>query len=175
MEKKTINVHAFTIHIYSILVVALIVLAVILGLKYAHLKLAMDRYTQGTIMMNQNATTARISDYAIIIGVSAQNLTPAQLQNYVSSVSTVLNRDVVIVDNNKKILADTVASNIGSTYSFDLSNEIEKTIEDGQVRGFEEKSTDYPNGISQVIVAMQDSGGVTVGAVIISNNLLPEQ
>ena len=45
MEKKTISVHAFTVHIYTIAIVVLLLLLAVLGIKYMHLKLSVQKYT----------------------------------------------------------------------------------------------------------------------------------
>lgn len=171
MEKKTISVHAITVHIYTIAIIVLLLLLAVLGIKYLHLKWSVIKYTQSTIWMNsQGKPTGQISDYGIIIAQSVSNIPPSDLQNYVTAVSKALNRDVVIMDNSKKILADTVSVNKGKTYSYDVNNEIKMTIEDGKTRSFEERSTDYPYGILEIVVPIKDAAGNIIGTVIVSDS-----
>jgi predicted phosphodiesterase len=99
-------------------------------------------------MNQQEKPTGQISDYAVIIADGAsQYVLPSDLQNYVTALSKSLNRDIVILDKTHKVLADTIAVNKGTMYGFDSNNEIEATLSDGKVRLFEERSTDYPNGV----------------------------
>lgn len=93
-----------------------------------------------------------------------------QLQMYVSEVSTQTGRDIVVVDKDKVILADTISANIGEVYAEDKGGEIGKTMFDGVPRSFLEKSTDYPNGINQTVVQIKDKSGTIVGAFIISSS-----
>jgi hypothetical protein len=172
MEKKTISVHAFTIHIYTIAIVLLVLLLVVVGLKYLHLKMSVDKFTASTIWLNQQRQpTGYISDYAVAIEQSFQYVPQTQSQNYISAVSKVLSRDVVVMDNGQKILADTVPANDGKLYSGD-SGVIQMTISDGKTRQFEEKSSDYPNGILETVVAMRNTKGDIIGAVLVSNSTI---
>jgi hypothetical protein len=172
MEKKTISVHAVTIHIYTIAIILLLLLLGILGLKYIHLKLAVQGYTRSTIWMNQQERpTGYISDYAVSIAQSFQYVPAADAQNYISAVSKALSRDIVVMDNTQKILADTIPANKGTVYTGD-SGIIQMTIGDGKTRKFEEKGVDYPNGILETVVAMKNAKGEIVGAVLISNSTI---
>jgi len=166
-----IQVHAFTVHIYTIAIVLLLLLLAVLGFKYLHLKLSLENYTRSTIWMNQQSKpTGQISDYAAIIADGAsQYVTSANLENYITTVSKDLNRDVVVVDKDQKILADTIPANKGAMYSFDLNGVIRLTLSDGATRTFEERSKDYPNGITEVVVPMKNAKGETIGAVLVSS------
>lgn len=172
VEKKKINVHAFTVHIYTIAIIVLLLFVAVLGAKYWHLKWSVKNFTQSTIWMNsQSKATGQISDYGVIIGETAsQHISSSDLQSYVTTISKALNRDIVIMDSSKKILADTVSVNKGTTYSYDANNEIEMTIKDGKTRKFEERSTDYPSGVLEVVVPMKDVTGDTIGAVLVSDS-----
>lgn len=94
----------------------------------------------------------------------------AQLQEYVSQVSTQTGRDIVVVDKDKVILADTISANVGEVFAEDKNGEIGKTMFDGVPRTFLEKSTDYPDGINQTVVQIKDKSGTIVGAFIISSS-----
>ncbi len=173
MEKKLISVHAVTIHIYTIAIALLVLLLLVLGIKYWHLKLSVQGYTRSTVWMNeQEKPTGFISDYGVIIAQSVQSIPASSLQNYVAAISKDLNRDIVVVDGSKKILADTLSSNSGKTYKYDLGSEVQLTISDGKLRSFEEKSSDYPNGITEIVVPMKNAKGDIVGAVLISDSEL---
>jgi hypothetical protein len=95
---------------------------------------------------------------------------PKELQSYVKAFSAKTLRDIVILDTNRKILADTISSNIGKKYSEDKNGEITKTIGDSIPRNFMETSSDYPNGISETVVPLKDNHGATVGAIIMSDS-----
>lgn len=173
MEKKIISVHAVTVHIYTIAIALLILLLAVLGIKYFHLKLAVEKYTQSAIWINsQEKPTGQISDYGLIISQAVLDVPAANLQNYVTNLSKQLDRDIVILDKSQKILADTLPLNVGLTYAYDKDNQVKLTIEDGQTRSFEEKSKDYPNGIFQLIVPTKNALGQITGAVIISRSTL---
>ncbi len=90
------------------------------------------------------------------------------LESYISSISNGVKRDMVVVDTNKMILADTVSKNVGSKFMEDKGNEVGQTIADGNIRSFEEISGDYPKGITQVVLPMKDQSGKALGAVIVS-------
>jgi hypothetical protein len=171
MEKKMIQVHAFTVHLYTVAIVLLILLLAILGFKYLHLKWSLANYTRSTIWMNQQGKPmGEISDYAVIIADGAsQYIASADLERYVVTVSKDLNRDVVVLDKDQRILADTIAANKGTTYNFDLNGVIKLTLSDGGTRTFEERSKDYPNGIAQVVVPMKNAKGEVIGVVLVSN------
>lgn len=177
MEKKKIEVHAFTVHLYFVAVVCLTLFSLVLGLKYLHLKLALHGFTEDTMHYNAMQMPAgSISDYAMIIATTisqypatAPLYTQASLQNYVATVSKTLKRDVVVIDANKKILADTLPANQGTNYSYDQNGEIRQTLKDGISRSFWEKSTDYPTGLSEVVVPMKNANNQIIGAVIVSN------
>lgn len=171
MERKKISVHAVTIHIYQIAIIVLLLLLAVVGIKYLHLKWSVQKYTQSTIWMNaQNKPTGQISDYGVIIAQSVSDIPPLGLQNYVTVLSKQLKRDIVVIDKSDKILADTIPANDGKNYGYDSNNEVKMTIEDGQVRSFEERSTDYPNGILEIVVPVKNAKGDVTGAVIISDS-----
>jgi len=172
MEKKLISVHAVTIHIYTIAIILLLLLVGALGVKYLHLKLSVNKFTNSTIWMNQQEQpTGYISDYAISIAQSFQYVPVASSQTYVSAVSKALSRDVVVVDNAQKILSDTIPANDEKIYSGDKGI-IQMTISDGKTRKFEERSQDYPNGIMETVVPMKNAKGVTIGAVLVSGSTI---
>ncbi len=180
MEKKTISVHAFTVHLYTVAVVVLGVALLALGLKYLHLKLAVKYYTQGALYQQMNqAPIGSISDYGTIVAVTVAQYPqdkplytqPLVLESYVQNISKSVHRDVVVMDANQKVLADSVTANMGSKYSQD-TGEIGLTLKDGVSRTFTETSKDYPQGLSEQVVAMRNNKNEIIGVILISNTVV---
>ena len=107
---------------------------------------------------------------ATIIGTSGMTKAPANLEKLIITLSQQFDRDIVVMDTKKIILADTVPLSIGAKYTLDETNEVQKTIEDGKTRRFIERSSDYPGGISQVVVALRESDHAIIGALILSTS-----
>ncbi|MFI1992655.1 putative bifunctional diguanylate cyclase/phosphodiesterase [Actinoplanes sp. NPDC020271] len=97
------------------------------------------------------------------------------LANYIERLHDTQHRDVVAVDKNKRILGDAVPENVGSVFDHDTGDEIGRTIADGESRIFVEESVDYPAGIKQVVVPMQNAAGRTIGAVVLEYTPLYNQ
>jgi diguanylate cyclase (GGDEF)-like protein len=93
------------------------------------------------------------------------------LQEYVSHLTLLRNRDVVIVDAGKMGVADVNPDEIGKVFDHDPDNEVGKTIIDGQARTFIEKNDLHPEGAHQIVVSLwQDQSNLSkepVGAVIL--------
>ncbi len=151
----------------------------VVSFKYMMIKRSWNSYAVQTLhsmdsrrMMNSNEDAAVV---AMTIGQfpSAEPLFKSKdLQNYVANYSKQTHRDLVVLDTNKMILADTIPQNVGKKYGEDKDGEIAKTIFDGQERSFNEMSADYPNGLNQAVVALKDVAGKTVGAVVLSTSPL---
>ncbi len=178
MEKKTISVHAVTIHIYTIIIALLVAVLALVSLKYLHLKLAVHGFTESTMFMNaQQQPVGSVSDYAGILATTVAGYPqgqplytqPAALQQYVVALSKQLHRDIVVMDPTRKILADTVAANVGGKYSYDGNGEVNQVLQDGVSRSFVETSVDYPVGMSEVAVVMKDASNHIVGIVLVSS------
>jgi PAS domain S-box-containing protein len=92
---------------------------------------------------------------------------PRSLQHLVEVLQQRSQRDVVIVDTDRQILADTIVANLGETFVEDHGGEVAATIHDGVPRIFVEQSVDYPEGIRQVVVPLQADDGANVGGVIL--------
>ncbi len=88
------------------------------------------------------------------------------LQNYVELLHNVYQRDLEIVDLNKKIIADVVTKDIGELLTHDTNNEVGQTMKDGIIRSFQEVSEEYPQGIKQVVAPLKNMKGETIGALI---------
>ncbi|WP_250037171.1 putative bifunctional diguanylate cyclase/phosphodiesterase [Paractinoplanes maris] len=100
---------------------------------------------------------------------------PDALAAYLERLSELQDRDVVVVDTGKRILADAIPENVGTVFDHDTGNEIGRTIADGRSRVFVETSEDYPEGIRQVVVPVLGENDVTLGAVVLEYTPLYEQ
>ena len=94
------------------------------------------------------------------------------LENAFALVIAKAKHDIVVVDTGKKIVADTIAANVGTPFTEDTGNEVGMTLKDGKPRIFVEKSKDYPQGLRQEVLAVKDKAGTIVGAVVVSLDLL---
>ncbi len=90
-----------------------------------------------------------------------------ELQHFTKLLHDDQQRDVVVVDRQKRILADAIPENVGSTFDDDLSNEVGLTIQDGKSRIFLEKSVDYPQGIKLIVIPRYLSPTTIDGAIIL--------
>jgi hypothetical protein len=102
-------------------------------------------------------------------GASAQDaLKAAALQHVIQNSQ----HDIVVIDTNLKVVADTIAANVGTVFAEDAGKEVAQTIKDGQPRTFVEKGKDYPQGLRQRVFAIKDGTGKIVGAVVVSADLI---
>ncbi len=91
---------------------------------------------------------------------------PAVLQELVEEWARLQKRDIEIVDAQRRIVADVVTQDIGTTLTPNEGNDVALTIQDGRARAFVEESADYPAGIHQMVVPIQAGGGKIVGALL---------
>ncbi len=92
------------------------------------------------------------------------------LQQYVEGLHHLYGRDIVIVDAQKRGLADADPTELGHVFDHDSANEVGGTIKDGQVRSFVERNSNHPDGAKQITVPLYQGGDVhapIVGAVIL--------
>lgn len=95
---------------------------------------------------------------------------PEGLQSFVRGLDELYKRDIVIVDLERKGVADADAEELGLTYAHDSDNEVGLTLRDGRIRTFLEKNERHPEGLSQIVVPLYSRGraaGVPVGALIL--------
>jgi signal transduction histidine kinase/CheY-like chemotaxis protein len=88
-------------------------------------------------------------------------------QTVVARLHQAQGRDVVLVDSKRIVIADAVPSETGKAFSEDPNGEVASTLRDGRTRTFVETSKDYPAGIKQIVVPVQDSSGRILGAVVL--------
>jgi signal transduction histidine kinase len=91
---------------------------------------------------------------------------PLFLQDFVNDIHNIKNLDIVVVDKDKKILADAIPQNVGTIFNHDRDNEVGQTIMDGKARSFIEKCKDFPEGIRQIAVQIKEGRGEIAGALI---------
>ena len=100
------------------------------------------------------------------------------LQKSVEQIGRTLSRDVVVVDKEKRGIADADVTEVGDIFMHDPGNEVAMTIADGQVRIFEEKNDHHPAGIKQIVVPLRedaaDVNSPIIGAVILEYTQLYE-
>ncbi len=77
---------------------------------------------------------------------------PEYLQNYVDGLHALHGRDLVIVDRNKKGIADSDKEEIGAVFNQDPGNEVGQAMRDGRTRTFVERGKQHPQGIRQIVV-----------------------
>ncbi len=149
---------------------------VVMSFKYAMIRRSWNMYAVQSLhssdsknMMNSvedaNVVAMTVGQYPATNPLYKQ---PKEIQTYVENFSKQTHRDLVVMDMNKMIWADTVAANVGKKFGEDKDGEVLKTIGDGQKRVFTETSPDYPKGLEQTVVPLKDASGKTVGAVVLS-------
>ena len=94
---------------------------------------------------------------------------PTDLQRVVTLLSRQTGRDIVVLNANQVILADSIAANVGKTYAYGNGVDV-ATMRDGQPRRFTQESVDYPSGIDEVVVPVKNANGGIIGAVIMSTS-----
>jgi sensor histidine kinase regulating citrate/malate metabolism len=146
--------------------------------KYFLMKRSWNMYAVQTLHSSDDKRMMNSTEDASVIAMTVGQF-PAnaplytqskELQAYVMSFSQKTHRDLVVMDQNKMILADTIPANVGKKFSEDKDNEVTKTIADGQERSFIETSSDYKYGLQQTVVPLKDAAGKTVGAIVMSSS-----
>lgn len=113
---------------------------------------------------------ARVEARGLARAVAYAALGNEHLQQYVEGLYAIYGRHIVILDAQKRGIADTNATEIGAVFSHDAADEVSKTITDGQVRLFVERNANRSEGARQIIVPRYQGGdvhGSIVGAVIL--------
>ena len=160
-----------------VIVCAILVLSLmVLGFKYAALRAGWRSYSgeaQESILgfhKRSAENQARVVGMGGMYRMNGREMykNPKELQNYVATIGIGLKRDIVVVDRNSTIIADTTAANVSKKYTEDKGGEVQKTIADGVTRTFTETSVDFPKGIGQTVIALKDMAGNTIGAIIFS-------
>lgn len=90
-----------------------------------------------------------------------------EINHYVQEVRQHLNRDIVVVDTDQKIIGDVVESEIGLKFTHDSNDEVGMTLKDGNPRVFTEVSDAYPQGIKLMVLPLNSPEGRRTGALIL--------
>lgn len=158
--------------------VVLVLAVVVLVFKHEKLKAAMYFFAnQAAIASKQRYVGADATEDAQMLATMVANVPSGKvlfsdkenLEKTVSLLSRQTGRDIVVMDAHQMILADTIAANAGKVYTYANNLDL-ATMRDGQPRRFMEESTDYPNGVDEVVVPVKDGSGKIVGAVIMSTS-----
>jgi len=91
----------------------------------------------------------------------------ADLQEHILRLKEIQQRDIVIVDLRKRIIADAVPEEVGTVFDHDKGEEVGKTLLDGRLRTFVEISKAYPEGIRQIVLPLSSATDKRIGAVIL--------
>jgi diguanylate cyclase (GGDEF)-like protein/PAS domain S-box-containing protein len=108
------------------------------------------------------------------IGVAVTH-DPENLQSFITQLHALQERDVEVVDLDKRILADAVLEDVGTILTYDTGNEVGLTMRDGHVRTFIETSPEYPQGIRQLVAPLKNQEGKIIGAIIVEYTALYEE
>lgn len=162
---------------FFLIIILLILVSGLVSYKFIKARHAWNAYSLQAQSVILNQPSLFSSEQALVISTTIATIPaktplykiPAQLEEYVMVLSKQMHRDLVVVDVNKTILADTIPINVGEQYQGDTASEVTQTIADKQIRTFKETSFDYPDGVSEVSVPLIDSSSHVVGAVILSS------
>jgi len=165
-------------HHYHIGLIILLILVAAVAVKFHFRQEKWHRYVVDSIDKTRDVRLQNSVEDAGVIAttiVSIPSGNPiykqtAALEAYVQTISSQTGRDIVIVDTKEKILADTVALNVGKIYTEDKEDEVSKTLVDGQARFFVEKGVDYPSGVNETVISFKDTKGSVIGALIMSDS-----
>jgi len=175
------NTSSSTLISWGILV---ILAAVALLLYLRHVSLSQLLAVESLRLQNaQSLSVSQVQEEAGVIGQTIAT-TPQgyalfnnseSLENYVLAMSSQTNRDIAVLDTNKRVLADVVKNEIGTTFTYDTNNEISQTLHDGSPRTFVETSDAYKKGINETVVAIKDASGKIIGALVLSSSSVPAE
>lgn len=140
----------------------------------------------GVAITNQFAMVERASrlegqHVAELIADAAieNNAVIPQLQEYVMRLNSVRKRDLVIVNVDKKGIADADPDELGQIFQHDRDDEVGKSLRDGRARTFIETNTRHPDGAYQVVVPLRisasDLARPPIGAVILEYTAIRQE
>lgn len=144
------------------LAVGLLVAAVVVAALWAQLEVA----ERASVLEARNVART----IAIGTGESAI-FDPRLIQRHISSLHRREERDIFVVDLDKRIVADVESSEIGAIFAGDTNDAIGKTLADGQVRTFDEIHGIPRRVAKQVVTPLRkdpsDRQSPIVGALIV--------
>jgi PAS domain S-box-containing protein len=114
------------------------------------------------------AATTEAEHVARVLGfLISESKLPGSSQEIIRKLQQIGERDVVIVDTRKHVLADTVPTEIGHSYAADPGDEVGLTMKDRRVRTFIELGPDSPVEMKQIVVPVEAGTGQVIGAVVL--------
>src|SRR2546423_519370 len=149
-----------------------------LGAAFAALSLAVGAGVVAMLVMQleaiERAALLEAEHFANVIALSTSSGLGRNrdlLETYVERLDSIYKRDVVIVDQGKKGVADANKSEVGEIFAHDRGNEVALTMADGKVRTFVEQNEFHVDGAKQLVVPLRKdqerSDSPIVGAVIV--------
>ena len=100
---------------------------------------------------------------------------PPALRAYVLRLHDLQHRDLLVVDRDRRVVADVVPDDVGQVYDGDTGNQVAATVADGRPRVFAERGGDRPEPMKQVVVPVVGAAGSIDGAVILEYTPLEDQ
>jgi two-component system, cell cycle sensor histidine kinase and response regulator CckA len=107
---------------------------------------------------------ARLVSFVLM---SSPNKLSPSAQEIVVKLHQKQGRDVVLMDSNQLVLADTIPSQIGKSFTDDPEDEVGATIKDRQARTFVEVNQEHRPGNKQIVVPVEGESGQVIGAVVL--------
>ena len=89
-----------------------------------------------------------------------------EFQHHIEQYKELQPRDIVIIDKQMQIVADTIVSEVGKTFTEDQNGEVRQTLQDGKIRFFVEQNESYPLGIKQLVIPFDSVDGERIGAIV---------
>lgn len=178
IKKVGPELHIFLNTIVLLFCVVLVLAVLVLFFKHEKLKSAMYFFAnQAAMASKQQYVGADATEDAQMLATTIASVPASKplyadktnLQTLVALLSHQTGRDIVVEDTHQTIIADAIAANVGTLYTYANNMDLQ-TMKDGKVRRFTEKSKDYLAGVDEVVVPVKDNLGVTVGAVIMSTS-----
>lgn len=168
-------------HSHTILHLVIIVLIFIALFAFAKHFIRQAKWSSYVVEQQQDVAEIKNADSAKdaeVIGMTIVSLPttsplisqPKPLQSYIESVAEKMGRVISILGTDRKVIASSQDLNVGTSYAGDKNGEVAKTIGDGIARSFTEESVDYPNGLSNTVIALKNGNGATIGAIVISSS-----
>ncbi len=130
----------------------------------------------GIVAVNRLQTAATISatnearDVARLMGLLAMpgtNNFSESAEQIVAKLHQTHGRDVVLLNSDQIVVADSLPSRVGKPLTEGPSDEVGLTIKDRRVRTFVEVGKDYPAGVKRIVVPVESQSGQVVGAVVL--------
>jgi signal transduction histidine kinase len=148
--------------IKSKILCALLAMSLLVALVGA---LAVDRQRASAMVgvTKEAENVARVLSFL----VSDTNNLPASVQKMVMRLHQTERRDVVLVNSQKRVLADANPLSVGKIFTEDPGDEIGATMKDRKVRTFVETGREHPAGIKQIVVPVETESGQVLGAVVL--------